>query len=230
MNTNNFHKSKIINKKIINSELCFIEFEVENWNSHIPGQYSEICLTAENGYQAIRPYSIASEPNSNVVGFLIEKISNGEVSSFFFEHSMIGDEVLISRPIGLRFILKNEFAPIFISSGSGIAPFLSMSKSLDLEKKKYKLFHWSKTFDGLVNYSNFSKEKNIEYHPFVTRENLTKKGIGNERISSKDFSKIDESIKHEIYICGSDSFVENSSDIVKKIFFKSDIYTERFGS
>ena len=75
MNTNNFHKSKIINKKIINSELCFIEFEVENWNSHIPGQYSEICLTAENGYQAIRPYSIASEPNSNIVGFLIEKIS-----------------------------------------------------------------------------------------------------------------------------------------------------------
>ena len=79
-------------------------------------------------------------------------------------------------------------------------------------------------------FTHFSKEKNIEYHPFVTRENLTKKGIGNERISSKDFNKIDESIKHEIYICGSDSFVENSSDIVKKIFLKSDIYTERFGS
>tara|TARA_Y100000768_G_C23923825_1_gene656406 strand:- start:1056 stop:1373 length:318 start_codon:yes stop_codon:yes gene_type:complete len=105
-----------------------------------------------------------------------------------------------------------------------------MSKSLDLEKKKYKLFHWSKTFDGLVNYRNFSKQKNIEYHPFVTRENLTEEGIGNERISSKDFNKTEESIKYEIYICGSDSFVENSSDIIKNIFHKSDIYTERFGS
>ena len=101
MNNNYFHQSKIINKKIINSELCFVEFKVENWNSHVPGQYSEICLTADNGYQAIRPYSIASEPNSNYVRFLIEKISNGEVSTFFFDNSMIGDKVLISRPIGL---------------------------------------------------------------------------------------------------------------------------------
>ena len=43
MNNNYFHQSKIINKKIINSELCFVEFKVENWNSHVPGQYSEIC-------------------------------------------------------------------------------------------------------------------------------------------------------------------------------------------
>ena len=140
MNNNYFHQSKIINKKIINSELCFVEFKVEDWNSHVPGQYSEICLTADNGYQAIRPYSIASEPNANYVRFLIEKISNGEVSSFFFDHSMIGDKVLISRPIGLRFILRNESLPIFICSGSGIAPFLSMTKFLDYEKKNYKLF------------------------------------------------------------------------------------------
>lgn len=230
MNNNYFHQSKIINKKIINSELCFVEFKVENWNSHVPGQYSEICLTADNGYQAIRPYSIASEPNSNYVRFLIEKISNGEVSTFFFDHSMIGDKVLISRPIGLRFILRNESLPIFICSGSGIAPFLSMTKFLDYEKKNYKLFHWSKTFDGLVNYSDFSKQNNSEYHPFVTREKSGINGIGTERISKKDFNELDELLKYEIYICGSDYFVENASEIVQKIFLNSKIYTERFGS
>ena len=127
MNNNYFHQSKIINKKIINSELCFVEFKVEDWNSHVPGQYSEICLTADNGYQAIRPYSIASEPNANYVRFLIEKISNGEVSSFFFDHSMIGDKVLISRPIGLRFILRNESLPIFICSGSGTVSYTHLT-------------------------------------------------------------------------------------------------------
>ena len=64
-----FNHAVIKNKKIINEDLCMIDFKIENWKGHIPnwkghipGQYSEMCLTAENGYQAIRPYSIASTP------------------------------------------------------------------------------------------------------------------------------------------------------------------------
>ena len=53
---------------------------------------------------------------------------------------------------------------------------------------------------------------------------------GTERISKKDFNKLDELLKYEIYICGSDYFVENASEIVQKIFLNSKIYTERFGS
>ena len=54
--TQHFNSATLLKKKIIDDKLCFLEFMVENWNGHIPGQYSEICLTAENGYQAIRPY------------------------------------------------------------------------------------------------------------------------------------------------------------------------------
>ena len=85
MNIQNFEIAKISKKKIINDELCIIDFEIDNWEGHIPGQYSEICLTSEDGYEAIKPYSIASEPNKKTISFLFEKIPNGEVSTFIYD-------------------------------------------------------------------------------------------------------------------------------------------------
>ena len=93
--TQHFNSATLLKKKIIDDKLCFFEFKVENWKGHIPGQYSEICLTAENGYQAIRPYSIASTPQKDKVSFLIEKIDLGRplIEHFIFSNfnfSLIG--------------------------------------------------------------------------------------------------------------------------------------------
>ena len=67
-----FFKAKISSKKIINAELCLIRLSVNEWKGHIPGQYVEICLTAQNDYKAYRPYSIASKPNHKYIEILLE--------------------------------------------------------------------------------------------------------------------------------------------------------------
>lgn len=231
MNIQYFEIAKISKKIIVNNELCIIEFEIDNWEGHIPGQYSEICLTSEDGYEAIRPYSIASEPNKKTLSFLLEKIPSGEVSTFFYDFSLVGDLVKISKPIGQRFVLKNDFYPIMIASGSGIAPFLSMSKFLIKNKNPFTLFHWSKYFNGLVNYSFLSKNNNqANYLPYVTREKQNKWIAGNSRISLENFKDLKENMKYEIYICGSDSFVENATEIINKSNLDFELFTERFGS
>ena len=231
MNIQNFEIAKISKKKIINDELCIIDFEIDNWEGHIPGQYSEICLTSEDGYEAIKPYSIASEPNKNTLSFLLEKIPNGEVSTFFYDFALVGDLVKISKPIGQRFILKNNLYPIMIASGSGIAPFISMSKFLINNKKPFTLFHWSKYFNGLVDYDYFSKKHNqANYLPFVTREKQNKWIAGSSRISAENFKDIKKNKKYEIYICGSDSFVENATKVINKSNLNFELFTERFGS
>ena len=225
-----FNYSVIKNKKIINKNLCWIDLDIKNWRGHIPGQYSEICLTAENGYQAIRPYSIASAPKNNPVGFLIEKIPNGEVSNFFFEVAREGDIVQVSNPIGQRFILQNNKTSIFIASGSGIAPFISMSEHLNQKCDKYYMYHWSKNFSGLVNYKNNETKINSYYFPFITREKPKDWVGGSERINAQCFDNLCTQEDYEVYICGSDSFVEQALQVISKLNINFDFYTERFGS
>ncbi len=225
-----FNNAFITNKEIINKELCLIQFEIENWNGHIPGQYSEICLTAENGYQAIRPYSIASSPSEKFVTFLVEKIQNGEVSTFLNDFSVKGDKFQVSKPIGKRFILQNKKTPVLVASGSGIAPFISMSKCLTNKNKKFFMYHWSKNFSGLVIYEENKKNINSSYFPSITREKPSKWLGGENRINAKTFNNLDLNKNYEFYVCGSDLFVENALQIISNLGQNNDIYTERFGS
>ncbi|MBL07058.1 MAG: hypothetical protein CL773_04315 [Chloroflexi bacterium] len=226
----NFNSATLLKKKIVDDKLCFFEFKVENWKGHIPGQYSEICLTAENGYQAIRPYSIASPPRKDTVSFLIEKIDEGEVSNFLYDYSLAGDKFQISNPIGLRFILHNKKIPIFIASGSGIAPFLSMSKYLNEKRISYFTYHWSRNITGLVNFKENETNINISYFPFITREIPIEWQGGTDRIQEENFNNLDINQSYEIYICGSDSFVENALSIASNLNLDCEIFTERFGS
>jgi len=225
-----FNNAIITKKKIINSDLCLINFEVENWHKHIPGQYSEICLTAENGYQAIRPYSIASSPDKKSVTFLIERVNNGEVSNFLYDISREGDNFQVSNPIGKRFILQNKKIPIFVASGSGIAPFISMSKYLANKNKRFYMYHWSKNFSGLVIYEENKRHLNSFYFPNITRSKPSNWTGGDSRINSKTFNNLDLNKQYEFYVCGSDFFVENALEIISNIGKNFDIYTERFGS
>jgi ferredoxin-NADP reductase len=225
-----FNNAVITKKKIINNDLCLINFEVENWHNHVPGQYSEICLTSENGYQAIRPYSIASSPDEESVTFLIERINNGEVSTFLYDVSTKGDKFQVSNPIGKRFILQNKKIPVFVASGSGIAPFISMSKYLANKNKKFYMYHWSKNLPGLVIYEENKKNINSFYFPSITREKPADWLGGDNRINSKTFNNLDLNEKYEFYVCGSDFFVENALKIISNIGKNNDIYTERFGS
>ena len=228
--TQHFNSATLLKKKIIDDKLCFLEFKVENWKGHIPGQYSEICLTAENGYQAIRPYSIASTPQKDKVSFLIEKIDEGEVSNFLYDHSLAGDKFQISNPIGLRFILHNIKIPIFIASGSGIAPFLSMSKYLQEKKISFFTYHWSRNITGLINFDENFFSLNKYYFPFITREIPIGWKGGTKRIREENFNNLDTNQGYEIYICGSDSFVENALSVISNLSLDSEIFTERFGS
>ncbi|MAM44640.1 MAG: hypothetical protein CL703_02945 [Chloroflexi bacterium] len=227
-----FFKAKISSKKIINGDLCLIKLSVDGWKGHTPGQYMEICLTAQNDYKAYRPYSIASKPNNKYVEILIERIPEGEVSTYFYDISDIGDELLVSKPLGQFFILpvidKNV---ILIAGGSGIAPFMSMIKNRYSNNKfQLTLFHWSKNFSGLIDYDVLTKQnQKINYYPYITQEVPDNWSKGTGRINKKTFEKLDKNLYHKIFICGSDSFVENVNGIIKETFPHREILNERFG-
>jgi ferredoxin-NADP reductase len=93
------------------------------------GQYFDIRLTAPDGYQAQRSYSISSSPEEpEIIELAIELIPDGEVSSYFHEAVEEGEQIELRGPIGGHFTWTPEFAGsvLLIAGGSGIAPLMSM--------------------------------------------------------------------------------------------------------
>ena len=74
--------------------------EPTNWTGHLPGQHVDIRLTAEDGYQAQRSYSIASPPEDELLSVTVERVKDGEVSPYLLDELRVGDRLELRGPIG----------------------------------------------------------------------------------------------------------------------------------
>ena len=102
--------------------------EVPGWGGHKAGQHVDVRLTAPDGYQAQRSYSIASAPEDGRLELVIERLEDGEVSPYLTDELRVGDRLELRGPIGGWFTWKaREGGPLLlVAGGSGIAPLMSM--------------------------------------------------------------------------------------------------------
>ncbi len=106
-----------------------ITLTVPRWPTHRAGQHVDVRLTAPDGYQAQRSYSIASEPGRDgQVDLTIERIPEGEVSPYFHEVVVVGDQVEVRGPIGGYFVWDPALAEplLLVGGGSGVVPLMAM--------------------------------------------------------------------------------------------------------
>ncbi len=97
--------------------------------AHIAGQHVDVRLTAPDGYNAMRSYSIASATiSSPIIELAIERLPDGEVSSFFHDVAEVGDEIELRGPLGGHFLWPEPAADavLLIGAGSGLAPLMAM--------------------------------------------------------------------------------------------------------
>jgi ferredoxin-NADP reductase len=100
-----------------------------NFAPHRAGQHYDVRLTAEDGYQAQRSYSIASEPErTDEIDLTVERLDDGEVSSYMHDVLIVGDRVELRGPIGGYFVWESSTTGplILIGGGSGVVPLMSM--------------------------------------------------------------------------------------------------------
>jgi ferredoxin-NADP reductase len=102
--------------------------DVPDWEGHRAGQHVDVRLTAEDGYQAQRSYSIASAPEDGRVELLVERLDDGEVSPYLTDELRAGDGLELRGPIGGWFAWEaREGGPLLlVAGGSGIAPLMAM--------------------------------------------------------------------------------------------------------
>ena len=85
--------------------------ESPDWPGHLAGQHVDVRLTAEDGYQAQRSYSIASPPEDPRVTLTVERLDDGEVSPYLVGEVRVGDKVELRGPIGGYFVWSAGDAP-----------------------------------------------------------------------------------------------------------------------
>jgi ferredoxin-NADP reductase len=131
--------------------------DLPDWRTHLPGQHVDVRLTAEDGYQTERSYSIASSPEDDRLMLTVERIDDGEVSPYLTEVLQIGDRVELRGPIGGYFVWNAGRDPgrapvLLVAGGSGIAPLMAMirHRAKSDEKVPTRLLYSSRSYEEII--------------------------------------------------------------------------------
>ncbi len=94
---------------------------------HLAGQHYVVRLTAPDGYTASRSYSVASAPDDgDLIELTVERLDDGEVSTFLHDGVVVGDELEVRGPIGGWFVWRGDAPALLVGGGSGVVPLMSM--------------------------------------------------------------------------------------------------------
>jgi ferredoxin-NADP reductase len=210
-----------------------------DWPGHLAGQHVDVRLTAEDGYQAQRSYTIASSPEDDRLMLTVERLEEGEVSPYLFDVLQTGDSLEFRGPIGGYFVWQASLGGplMLIAGGSGVVPLRAM------------LRHRAAMQSGTPTRLLYSARSMSEV---IYRDELTRLA-GNEDVDvaftlTRDWPgdwtgfrrRIDVELFREIvwppgdrplvYICGPTAFVDTAASVLVQLGHDpARIRTERFG-
>ena len=129
--TSGWHVGTVVETRTETPSGRSIVFDVPGWTGNIAGQHVDVRLSAPDGYQAVRSYSIASADSSERVQLAVDKLPDGEVSPYLVDDLQPGDMLELRGPLGGWFVWKPEQTqPVqLIAGGSGVVPLVAMIRS-----------------------------------------------------------------------------------------------------
>jgi ferredoxin-NADP reductase len=210
---------------------------VPGWPGHAAGQHVDVRLTAPDGYQAIRSYSIASAGPGEEIELAIDRLPDGEVSPFLVDDLELGDTVELRGPLGGWFVWRpQQTQPVqLIAGGSGVVPFVAMTRAhaqAGSSVPMHLLYSLRKPSDALFRgeLTQPSATARTTWHYTRTVPPGWSRTAG--RLTAEDLKS--ETLPPErgplIYICGPTGFVETVSHALTTLGHAPDtIRTERFG-
>ena len=118
------------------SEATTLGLDIGGWAGHVAGQHVDVRLTADDGYTAVRSYSISSSAPSGRLEITVDRLDDGEVSPYLVDRLTAGDRIEIRGPSGGWFVWRPEITTAappralqLIGGGSGIVPLMSMIRT-----------------------------------------------------------------------------------------------------
>lgn len=219
-----------------------VRLHLIHWVPHLPGQHYDVRLTAEDGYQAERSYSIASAPEqTGIIDLTVERIDDGEISSYLHEEVGMGDLLEVRGPIGEYFVWRDEMIRrplLLVGGGSGVVPLMSILRHRFLIRatNPTRLLYSTRTIEEII-YRTELKQLASEDASFTLSMTLTRQAPADWKGYRR---RIDRLILQDAvgpfkeppvcFICGPTQLVEFvANELATMEFYPSDIHTERFG-
>jgi len=213
---------------------------VPDWPGHSAGQHVDLRLTAEDGYQTQRSYSIASPPERPEVVLTIERIDDGEVSPYLTQEVRPGDELELRGPIGGYFTwTATSSSPLqLVAGGSGVVPLMAMLRHRAHHRPRApaRLLSSWRTRDSIIYLEELqqltSDDRELEIVHTLTRESPSGWAGQHGRIGADMLRKFTFTPEQRprVYVCGPTPFVESVADAMVLLGHPPfNIKTERFG-
>jgi ferredoxin-NADP reductase len=217
-----------------------IRLRVPGWTSHLPGQHVDLRLTAEDGYQAQRSYSIAAPAEGEIVTITVELVADGEVSSYLIEELRVGDRIELRGPIGGYFVWEPaRGGPLqLVAGGSGLVPLMAMARSLPEAEGaiRARMLVSARTPEDLIYREELSRlvseltDLRIDYT--LTRSQPDgwtgyARRVDRAMLVEATFAP---DLRPAIFVCGPTGFVETVASALRELGHEPErIRTERFG-
>ena len=193
---------------------------------HMAGQHYVVRLTAEDGYTAQRSYSIASAPSDPLVELFIERLDDGEVSTYLADVVEPGDELEVRGPIGGWFVWDGETPALLVAGGYGVVPFVAMIRHAR-ELGRLDLLRVAVSSRTLAELPYAEELMDAGALVVLTRESHGIRPAG--RLTAPDLLPLWEPGQTG-YVCGSASFAEAASQLLVGMGFPPpQVRVERFG-
>jgi ferredoxin-NADP reductase len=214
--------------------------DAPDWPGHIAGQHVDVRLTAEDGYQAQRSYSIASAPEEGRLALTVERLGDGEVSPYLTDVLVVGDKLELRGPIGGYFVWDvDRGGPVLlVAGGSGVVPLMAMirHRAAAGSDTPMRLLLSAKTLGDVIYRAEIeelaSREEGLEAFFTLTREKpevwtgYTRR-VDRELLAEVGWPAAESPLA---YVCGPTGFVEAvASALVESGVPASRVKTERFG-
>jgi ferredoxin-NADP reductase len=209
------------------------------WAGHVPGQHVDIRLTAEDGYQAQRSYSIASAPSPRHFELTVEEIADGEVSPYLVEELHHGDRLELRGPIGGYFTWRAEDGGplLLVAGGSGIAPLMSILRA----RREWgsavpaTLLYSSRSWEEVIyrdELARMAEEPAVQVVHTLTRSHPEGWAGYTRRIDQAMLKEVAGPLPEGglAYVCGPTALVEGVANTLVAIGYPPGrVKTERFG-
>jgi ferredoxin-NADP reductase len=233
--------STVVEVRLETQSVKTFTMSLPNWMPHRAGQHYDVRLTAPDGYQAQRSYSIASSPEQiGEIELTVERLEEGEVSTYLHDVLIVGDQVELRGPIGGYFVWEaNMGGPLLlVAGGSGIVPLMAMIRHWRVAGSgvPVRLLYSSRTYDDIIYRQELDQlhreHAGLEVFHTLTREQPPGWDGYGRRIDMRILEEVASPLGKELkaYICGPTALVEGVANGLVALGISPDqVRTERFG-
>jgi ferredoxin-NADP reductase len=232
-----WREATLVERRPETDDAVTLVLDVEGWPGHLPGQHVDVRLTAPDGYTATRSYSVSAPEHGDRVELTVQRVPDGEVSTFLTDGLAVGDAVRVRGPVGGWFVWRpGQPEPVLlVAGGSGVVPLMAMLRARDPSAPPFRLVYSVREPDDVIyreELAALAATDGVEVRLVHTRRvpDGDERPAGRLRGSDLEGPGWTGEDAPTCYVCGPTGFVEAAADLLVGIGHSADrIRTERFG-